>query len=724
MTQFFKRLGKLADALFNSRHIVAISSVLFLIIISSAFFLVYQDAGVMREQINNDFNQQQLILARQAASRIDALLQDIAMEIDGIKSLSAALASETRASIFQAAFARLHPKGVIAVGLLNKDGYILEQYGRKDVDVQTLLKVERRRREDESGLLRTGRLSVDTTDAGEQIVSSAIRAALPDTDGHTVFALLDVSGLVAGVTGDIRSGKTGYAWVLNESGMFLYHPEQEFIGKNAFAARHQRKPYVSFSKIDEIMKDRMLQGDEGTGTYISGWHRGMRGEITKLIGYTPVRSASLPQGSVWSVAVVAPISEVAEAVHRVYIRLFWTEVALIAGLFIFGALAVIYQRRLSQSLKARVSRQEEYISSLLASSMDAIVFIDNDNRIQVWNRGAEKIFGYTAEEMLGQTFHRLIPPELDAEEELTRIQNEVNTKGHVRHYVARRITKDGRRIMIDLSRSLMHEPNGEAIGSTAIMRDVTEKMEIEQRIYSTEKLASIGILAAGVAHEINNPLAIILGFTDLLLEKVDKDSPEYEDLKLIEFNANHAKKVIEDMLGFARVTEGLEDNVDVPPSIKMVVGICKNTLMTKKIELALDVPDHLPRIRGDTREFQQVIFNLINNAVAAMAPEAGTLTISAQQEDESVQVSVTDTGVGIPDKIKPQIFDPFFTTKKATEGTGLGLSLCYGIVKKYGGKMTFTSVSAEDHPDQPSGSTFTVTMPFYDAEKSSEGGTE
>lgn len=724
MTQIFKRLGKLTDALFHFRYIVVISSVLFLIIISSAFFLVYQDARVMREQINNDFNQQQLILARQAASRIDALLQDIAMEIDGITSLSAVLALDTRASVFQAVFARIRPKGVMAIGLMNKDGYILEQHGRQDVDVQTLLKVKRRRLENGSGLLRTGRLSVDTTDTGEQIVSSAICAQVPGTDSHTVFALLDISGLVAGVTKDIRSGKTGYAWVITETGMFLYHPEKEFIGKNAFAARHERKPFVSFSKIDKIMKDRMLQGDEGTGTYISGWHRGMSGEITKLISYTPVRSASLPIGTAWSVAVVAPISEVAEAVHRVYIRLFWTEVALIAGLFIFGALSVMYQRRLSQSLKAHVSRQEEYMSSLLASSMDAIIFIDDDNCVQVWNRGAEKIFGYTADEMLGQTFHRLIPLELDAEEELTRIQNEVNAKGYVRHYVARRITKDDRRITIDLSRTLVHEPNGEAIGSIAIMRDVTEKMEIEQRIYSTEKLASIGILAAGVAHEINNPLAIILGFTDLLLEKVDKDSPEYEDLKIIEFNANHAKKVVEDMLGFARVTEGLEDNVDVSPSIEMVIGISKNNLMTKKIELVLDVPDRLPNIRGDTREFQQVIFNLINNAVAAMAPEAGTLTISARQQDESVQVSVTDTGVGIPDRIKPQIFDPFFTTKKATEGTGLGLSLCYGIVKKYGGKMTFTSVSAEDHPDQPSGSTFTVTMPFYDADKSSEGGTE
>jgi two-component system NtrC family sensor kinase len=128
------------------------------------------------------------------------------------------------------------------------------------------------------------------------------------------------------------------------------------------------------------------------------------------------------------------------------------------------------------------------------------------------------------------------------------------------------------------------------------------------------------------------------------------------------------------------------------------------------------MPDPLPRVRGDAREFQQVIFNLINNSVAAMAPMDGgdgKLTLSARAEAEWVHVSVTDTGIGIPNRIKPQIFDPFFTTKKVGEGTGLGLSLCYGIVKKYGGKMSFTSISKEDYPDRSPKTTFVVSMPIF-----------
>ena len=151
-------------------------------------------------------------------------------------------------------------------------------------------------------------------------------------------------------------------------------------------------------------------------------------------------------------------------------------------------------------------------------------------------------------------------------------------------------------------------------------------------------------------------------------------------------------------------------------------NIIRNTLMTKKVTLTVDAPGNLSRVRGDAREFQQVIFNLVNNAIAAMEKGGGKLTISARTKGNWVHIVVSDTGIGIPEKNKRRIFDPFFTTQKVGKGTGLGLSLCYGIVEKYGGKMTFTSISAEDHPDKPSGSTFTVSMPIDSADATTKGG--
>jgi PAS domain S-box-containing protein len=417
----------------------------------------------------------------------------------------------------------------------------------------------------------------------------------------------------------------------------------------------------------------------------------------------------------------------------VYRRQYAAEGALIVGMLVLAGLAIADQRRRSAALARQMGRQEEYMLSILNSSADAIVFVDNDNHVRVWNRGAELLFGYTAEEMVGHTFRRLVPPEIDAEAELRRIQEEAARKGFVRDYVATRITKDQRRVKVDITRTPVHSEKGDVIGSTVIIRDVTAKMEWEQRIYHTEKLASIGNLAAGVAHEINNPLAVMLGFTDLLLERAEPGTADYDDLKVIEESGKSARKIVENLLGFARVTEGLEDTVDVHHCIHTVAGIIKNTLMTAKVELVNEVPEGLPRVCGDSREYQQVAFNLINNAVAVMKDEGGTLTLSAEAEDGQVHLRVTDTGPGIPDRIKRRVFDPFFTTKKVGEGTGLGLSLCYGIVTKYGGHMSFTSSSREDHPDQPSGTVFTVSMPVCerlrtsdvdDEEPQDEGGTQ
>ena len=126
-------------------------------------------------------------------------------------------------------------------------------------------------------------------------------------------------------------------------------------------------------------------------------------------------------------------------------------------------------------------------------------------------------------------------------------------------------------------------------------------------------------------------------------------------------------------------------------------------------------------VRGDAREFQQVVFNLINNATAAMSEKGGKLTVSAEAQGEWVNIRVKDTGTGIPDDIKAHIFDPFFTTKKVGQGTGLGLSLCYGIVHKYGGKMSFVSTTRDDHHDLPCGTTFTVSMPVERPEEAAKG---
>ncbi|MFZ0889953.1 MAG: ATP-binding protein [Candidatus Binataceae bacterium] len=717
MSKILGQLRVLANLLLDFRYVVAISSALFFIVLGIAFYLVYQNAGIMGAEISDNFNQQQLILARQAASQIRADLDDILVEVNGLRQYLERMPAQVRGEAIEAVLERTRSKGLVEIGLMNSAGRVLEDRRAPGVQRTEPARVAVACRGQETGAMILGPLWAGPPGDGRSAVAGIFCTPIflgNSEEPIKLFATLDVSQLGSRAAQDIRSGKTGYAWVIDNHGLFLYHPERGFIGLNAFEARQQRAPYISFSQINRIMKERMLLGEEGTGSYVSGWHRGFHGQITKLIAFTPVRSPALARGRLWSVAVCAPVSEVAGPVHRVYLRHFATEAALIAAMFVFGLSWGINERRLSQALEKRMGQQEEYMSSILQNSIDAIMFVDNENRVQVWNRGAELIFGYRAEEMVGQTLHRLIPPEIDADEELRRIREVMSTTGYVKDYVAPRVTKDGRRITIEISRTNVRSKEGEVIGSTVIIKDVTEKMQLEQRIYNTEKLASIGILAAGVAHEINNPLAIILGFTDLLLERFQPGSPEYEDLKIIAEHGDHAKKIVEDLLGFARITEGMEEVVDVNHCIERVVNIVGNTLMTAKIQLVMEVAPSLPRVRGDAREFQQVIFNLVNNSVAAMRPKGGTLTLGARARNGWVDLTVADTGCGIPDKLKQRIFDPFFTTKKAGEGTGLGLSLCYGITNKYGGRISLTSVAAEDCPRGPTGTKFTVSMPVCD----------
>jgi signal transduction histidine kinase len=243
-----------------------------------------------------------------------------------------------------------------------------------------------------------------------------------------------------------------------------------------------------------------------------------------------------------------------------------------------------------------------------------------------------------------------------------------------------------------------------------IARDITENKKLEGQLINTEKMASMGTLAAGVAHELNNPLGIILGFTDLLLEKADEGGQDFEDLRTIERHSLHCKQVVENLLSFARQGEGESEYCDIYDAIHEIIGVVKHSLDMNNIELRLDMSPGLPKVKGDARQLQQVLLNLINNAAAAMKEE-GILAIqtSFDRNQDKVRIIVRDNGEGIKEEHLENIFDPFFTTKREGEGTGLGLFVSHGIITKYEGTITCES-STEDGEGKSKGTTFTVTL--------------
>jgi signal transduction histidine kinase len=703
------------------------------------FWLTWRNHTFIKEVVSNDFNQQQLILARQVSHDIHTAIQDIRTNLyfEGDFESRTSRGSRLLENELAATYHRVGQKGVLRIYCLLPDGITLvtDSSGVSEValDSSARLRYLRRLNEGRDGrsFIANTPWTMDSEGRPRRLVEMGTSFEL--TNGRTcvLVVILDASYLVKYVSQGVRSGETGYCWVIDDEGRFLYHPKSDFIGKNAYHVREERMPDISFDRINRIQADKMLEGEEGTSEYVSGWHRDIVGEMEKLIAYSPLRIEGADWN--WSVAVVAPVSEVRSVLQRMFIRQTVLEGLLIVGIFIISFTGFVYKRRLAILLSRKLRRTErslhqteEYYRSIFESALDPIYLIDKDHRFMSMNmftakilcgasatrNGEEECEYYAPEQFIGMGLPEILS-EKDAEflEEKVRLvfaRKKAETFEH-------RFWVGDRRIYFNTRYIPIFEEDDTVSSVLGISRDITEKKEMEHLIYHTEKLASMGTLAAGVAHEINNPLGIILGFTDLLIDRTPKDSQEYGDLKIIEENCVNCKRIVENLMSFARVTEGLEDVVDLNTSIGTVTKVVQNTLLTSKVSLVLDVQEHLPRVRGDAREIQQVLFNLINNAVYAMRDRGGNLTIGTVVQDDSVEIAVADQGTGIPRSVGNSVFDPFFTTKKVGEGTGLGLSVSYGIVKKYGGSIRYTSVAEEEaHDGEEYGTEFIVSLPIFD----------
>jgi two-component system NtrC family sensor kinase len=241
----------------------------------------------------------------------------------------------------------------------------------------------------------------------------------------------------------------------------------------------------------------------------------------------------------------------------------------------------------------------------------------------------------------------------------------------------------------------------------------SEKQLMSKKVVEAGKLASVGELAAGIAHEINNPVAIMVeeaGWMGDLMEEVAFDESENQvefarAIQQIQTQGKRCKEITHKLLSFARQTDTTIQDVNIKELLEELVALSSQRAKYSMVEIRTDFPQNLPSLRVSTSELQQVFFNLINNAIDAMDHDGGTLTISSCERENYLVIAVSDTGKGIPEANLDRIFDPFFTTKPVGKGTGLGLSICYGIIEKMGGKFEVESKVG-------TGTTFLVSIPF------------
>ena len=247
-----------------------------------------------------------------------------------------------------------------------------------------------------------------------------------------------------------------------------------------------------------------------------------------------------------------------------------------------------------------------------------------------------------------------------------------------------------------------------------LVKDIEERLLIEEQIAQADKLASIGQLSAGIAHEINNPLGIILGYTQLLIRNEASDTQKYNDLKTIEKHVRNCKSIVEDLLNFARSSKPIREVIRVDEALDDVINFMQQHAGLENINIKKRYNESVPEMLLDEKKIKQVFMNLIMNAKHAIGKK-GTLSISTgfKPADGRVIVRIEDTGHGIEEKNLARIFDPFFTTKPTGEGTGLGLSVSYGIIKNHGGEILVES-------DLTKGSTFTIVLPLVSSSSRKE----
>jgi len=404
-----------------------------------------------------------------------------------------------------------------------------------------------------------------------------------------------------------------------------------------------------------------------------------------------------------------------------------SPVSLGNGTLVLSAIRDISDRkRIEQELRRaheeldRKTTQEigEYrarLASIIDSSADAIIGKELDGTITSWNRGAEAMYGYTAEEAVGKNISFLTSN--DRPEEIPQILARISRGERIEHYESIRVTKDGRHLNVSLSISPIRDPGGKIVGASAIARDITAQRRAEDHLRQAQKMEAVGRLAGGLAHDFNNILGIITACTELLRDRIDPSGDYAQYIGNIRKAVDRGTSLTRQLLAFTRKSTLQPQLVDLNTRLKDVVKLIR-PLMGDDVEITVVSRGPSSIIEIDPGQFDQIVLNLAVNSRDAM-PRGGKFILETaaveldevftaqhrpMKEGHYFLLAVSDTGVGMDQTTVSRIFEPFFTTKEVGKGTGLGLATVYGIVQQNGGHIWVYS-------EPGSGTTFKIYLP-------------
>jgi two-component system NtrC family sensor kinase len=350
-----------------------------------------------------------------------------------------------------------------------------------------------------------------------------------------------------------------------------------------------------------------------------------------------------------------------------------------------------------------LERLKAYTENILESINVAVLALDFDGRITSCNRAFEELYKTIRKQITGSLIENLFPSDVIAS--IRRVTGKADWNLSSPANIFKMFVEDrlGKRLIVNLSLIPLQNSISMNSGSLIVMEDITEKIELEGQLMQAEKLSSIGLLAAGIAHEVNTPIAGISSYTQMLLKETPETDRRKHILEKIEKQTFRAAEIVNGLLNFSRLNGSEYKELDINQLIDDSLALLNHQMQSSHIHVEQHYDRSLPPVHGNAGKLQQVFINLFLNARDAM-PSGGALAVETAMTDSMVIVDISDTGTGISEQDIKRIFDPFFTTKDVGKGTGLGLAVTYGIIQEHGGRIFVDS-------DSGKGTHFRVKLP-------------